>query len=419
MDDTVEPHVETFAHSGVEPAEVVIAQTRLGAVIALDGATGEPLWRWPTRDPQVSVAHGGAQVYVSAATSDRPAAVAVDLPPDAPPAAGSPVSVRARIPRIKVRSSAITALRASDGDTRWRMTLYSADTTGPVYLTGGVLITSVISFASHAREIIALDAETGELRWSQRIGSLKAFGHRTAGLLWVDDGTIATATEAEAGSRDVERHSFALLDAATGAIRWRGDQAPTDPALERRSVSGDLTISIDQGPAWPHVYVCACRASDGAEVWRVACEGVAGRPAPPLDMLAHEGRVYLLSHTSRIAWTVRIHALNAATGQIMWRWRSPRWLFTLFLLRQALQRIREAQRMRAWRSFWSDALHLRWRYPIRPEGEPAMDAGHGRLTVATYLGVFALRMRDGRQLWHALPFIAVSRMHIAPADTDR
>ncbi|HEY7975390.1 MAG TPA: PQQ-binding-like beta-propeller repeat protein, partial [Ktedonobacterales bacterium] len=73
MNDAFEPHIESFAHEGGVSAGVVIALTRLGTVVALDSATGEPLWRWQTRDTLASVTHGGERVYVSAAANDRPA----------------------------------------------------------------------------------------------------------------------------------------------------------------------------------------------------------------------------------------------------------------------------------------------------------------------------------------------------------
>jgi outer membrane protein assembly factor BamB len=296
------------------------------------------------------------------------------------------------------------------------VTLYSADSAGPVYLTGAVVITQVLSFASQAREVIAIDAATGALRWSRKIGALGMLGGASAPrLCWVADGKVAVSMDAEVGDSVGGKHPFALFDAATGALTWRGDQAPTSDRSRRRATFGDITFSFDYQPAWPHTYLRAVRNDDGAEVWRVAWDGLDDQSPMPMGLLTHEGQVYLLSH--RAHW-VRIHALHAATGQIMWRWRSPRWLFALFLLRQALQRIREARRNRTWRSFWSDALHLRWRHPLRPEGEPVMDAARGRLYVATSLGVFALRMRDGRRLWHALPFVGVRLVHVPPTGAE-
>lgn len=415
MEDVAEPHVETCAQRGATPAEVVIAQTRQGAVVALDSATGEPVWRCVTHDPATKVAYGAGRVYLSVATSDRPASVEVDPPPGWQSVMGRHMRTLTRAPRIKVRPAALMALRALDGAALWRMTLYSAETIGPVYLAGAALITSVVSFASQAREIIALGAETGTLRWSQRIGPLfTTFGRHTSGLLWVDGGEIAATTASDAGATDAASASFALLDTATGAIIWRGDQAPPDPAVERRSATGALTFSIGDNPAWPHTFVRARRASDNADVWCVACEGVAGLPTPPDSMLAQDGRVYLLAQSR---YRVRIHALDAATGRILWRWRSPLTLFALYLARQAIQRIQEARRMGTWRALWSDALHLRWRHPTRPEGAPSIAVTRGRVYVSMYLGAFALRPNDGRRLWHALPFVAVSRIHLASRDT--
>ncbi|HEX8728437.1 MAG TPA: hypothetical protein VF739_07440 [Ktedonobacterales bacterium] len=75
-----------------------------------------------------------------------------------------------------------------------------------------------------------------------------------------------------------------------------------------------------------------------------------------------------------------------------------------------MPRGQQASQKHRWRTLASDALRLRWRRPLRLEGDSSLAAANGRLYVTTPLGVFALRARDGRSLWHALPFIAVKRL---------
>ncbi len=282
-----------------------------------------------------------------------------------------------------------------------------------VYLVGDALIMPVVSFESKAKEIIALDAQTGALRWSRRVGPLiNKLGWLSPLLWWADAGGVAVTIDEDDAEDISAMRSYALLDATTGDIFWRGAEPPPDPRQLKRATSDGIVYSREQRPRWPHTFVRAIRSNDGAELWRVACAD-SGAPLPePFDLLAQDGRLYLLSCST---YAVRVHALDADSGRILWRWRSPWWLLALFLLRQALQRAREARRARSWRAFWGDALRLRWRRPVRPEGAPAMQATRGGMYVATYLGAFALRARDGRRLWHALPFTQVIRIHTAPS----
>jgi hypothetical protein len=359
------------------------------------------------------VTHGGERIYISAAASDRPASVEVDPPPGWSSRFASSLN---RGPRIKVRLAAVTAARARDGAILWRMSYYNVGDSRTVYLVGDALIMPVVSFESHAKEIIALDAQTGALRWSRRIGPLiNKFGWLSTLLWWADAGGVAvTIDEDDAKSANGGR-SFALLDATTGDIFWRGAEPPPDPRKLKRATSNGMVYSREERRRWPHTFIRAIRSNDGAELWRVACAD-SGAPLPePFDLLAQDGWLYLLSCS---AYAVRVHALDADSGRIIWRWRSPWWLLVLFLLGQALQRAREARRARTWRAFWGDALRLRWRRPRRPEGAPAMQATRDGVYVASYLGAFALRMRDGHRLWHALPFAEVSRLHVASTDAD-
>ena len=411
MDNPDAPHVETYARAGAAPADVVVALTQQGVVITHDAMTGAPLWRWPTRDPSAHIAGGDGRVYVSAATTDRPLWVEVDPPPSMAAGLASHASPLLRVPRIKVRPSAVTALRAHDGAVLWRVTLYSAASAERLMLAGSALVTSMLSFEHQAREVIALYPATGALRWSQRTGPLPgAYGVLSQPLLWATDDTVALRMDApDAGDGESGEPSFALVDALTGAMTWQGQQEPPNDAARLRSASDGVIVARDQERARRGVrtFVHAVRGADGAEVWRLPCFE-AGVPLPPPDEIrAHTGLAHLLSYTRRVT---RVHTVSVTTGRVLWRWRRPRWLAALFALRQALQRIDGARRDRAWRTFWRDALRLRWLHPVRPASGATMDVGHGCVYVATALGVFALRAQDGRRLWHALPFTDVAHL---------
>ena len=412
-DDAAEPRVEVFAEPSAMPAEVVLTQATCG-VTALDGATGAPLWRLSARGRVASVAHGGERVYISAATDDCPTWVEVDSPPDWQPLGRSDALPRSAAPRVQTQPFDVMARRASDGASVWRVTLYGDRSTPPVYLAGGMLITSILSFERYVKEIIALDAATGALRWRREIGPLvDARGWSWQAPFWMEGAHVAVITQADAHTADMR--AYTLLDATTGALSQHVEQTPSRDASFTRIVSDGVVYQLDQTPTWPHTFVQAVRSSDGAELWRLACEGVAGRPPAPSRLLAADGRLYLLSALSHSARAAHIHALDMATGRVVWRWRSPAWLSWLFLARQSLQRVSDARRSGSWRSFWSDALHLRWRRPIRPADEVAMAVAHGRVYVANYLGAFAVRAGDGRQLWHALPLVALRHIAAAPS----
>lgn len=412
-DDTAEPRVEVFAKPSAMSGEIVFAQTAPGVVIALDGATGASLWRWTPRGHVASVAHGGERVYISVATDDRPTWVEVDPPSGWQPSRMAGAQPRSDAPLVRTQPFEVIALRASDGASVWRVTLYGDGSALPAHLLGDTLITSILSFERHAKEIIALDVATGALRWRREIGPLvDARGFSWRPFFWIEEGRVGVMTQADAHAANMR--AYTLLDAATGEVMRRVEQAPMAVESSARVVSGGVVYQLDQTPVWPHTFVQAVRSSDGAQLWRVGCEGVGGLPPVPSQLLAAGGRLYLLSAPMRGAYATHVHALDMETGRVVWRWRSPVWLYWLFLARQPLQRVRDARRSGSWRPFWSDALHLRWRRPVRPAQSADMAAAPGRVYVANYLGAFAVRAEDGRQLWHALPLVALSHVSAAP-----
>ncbi len=403
------PHIETFAPAGAT-AEIVVAQTAQGDVVALDAASGALLWRWATHDPRADMARAGERIFVSTAISDRPIWVALDPPPRLPEGAmahASPYSLHAR-----TRPTAVTALRASDGAVLWRETFYSHEAAprAPVAITvaGDLLITTALSFEPGASELRALDIVTGALRWSHRIGPLPTLGATWhPHLLWVEAGKLAVLTIDGVPVVSSEKAHYVILDAATGAELWQGEQAPPHDAAPPQHETLGIRFALELSAKWPHHHLRATSADHGYPVWQMALDHLEGGRSLDRNLLADDGRLYLFWRKDN---SMRLRALYAGTGQDLWRWRSPVWLYWLFLARQAIQRGQQASRTGRWGPLLSDALRLRWLHPIRLEGDSALLAANGRLYVATPLGVFALRARDGRRLWHALPFIAVKRL---------
>jgi outer membrane protein assembly factor BamB len=404
------PHIETFASASAVVAEIMLAQTAQGAVVALDAATGAVLWRWATHDPRSSLARAGERVFVSTAISDRPIWVALDPPPRLPEGATRHASLYSL--HARSRPTAVTALRASDGTVLWRETFYSPDVSrsAPAAITvaGDALLIIALSFEPGASELRALDLATGALRWSYRVGPLSALGATGhPQLLWVEAGKLAVLTIVGAPVVSAEQARYAILDATTGAELWQGEQAPPHDAAPPQHETLGIRFMLELSAKYPHHILRATTADNDYAVWQMSLDHLLRGRTVDTELLADDGRLYLYWRNDN---AMRLRAMYAGTGQDLWRWRSPAWLYWLFLARQAMQRVQQASQTHRWGPLLSDVLRLRWLHPIRLEGDSALLAANGRLYVATPLGIFALRARDGRRLWHALPFTTVRRL---------
>jgi serine/threonine-protein kinase len=188
-----------------------------GDVVALDAATGEPIWHITIPEaigaPPV---FGDGVVYVGA---------------------GSLVSGR----------SAVYALDATTGDERWRVETPVNLSTAPA-VAGGVYFVGLLS-----GELLALDADTGEEQW-RAVGDVSG-DDLGLGRPVVENGSVYITGNGTQGG------TVLTLNAATGAERWRarvGDYSGTAPAVE-----GDMVyVGGDDGA------VHALDAATGAERWR-------------------------------------------------------------------------------------------------------------------------------------------------------
>lgn len=220
---------------------------------------------------------------------------------------------------------ALYKVKASDGRLLWRFATNAEVARRPV-LRGGVL------YAVNANDtVLALDAKTGQRRWSQH--RTPALGMEVAGYA----GPLVWRGKVYAGFSDGTVTAF---DAKTGDERW----TPVDLAAEAEQLLGevptyldvDTTPVADELESGPVVFVgsyqggvYALDAESGTQVWaNPAVTGVSEltlwrEPAhPPRDGVGPEKpeRRLLLASTG----TTGLWAIDPETGREAWRASLPR-----------------------------------------------------------------------------------------------
>lgn len=293
-DSAFAPHIEPLAQAGAAPAEVVVAQTAQGTVIALDAASGGPLWRWVTHDPRASIARAGERIFVISALSDRPIWVELDPPPRLPEGIVGRHANAVSLTHTRTRPAAVTALRASDGAVLWRVPFYcsaiSPSASAGISVADDTLLTTALSFERGVSELLALDCATGAPRWSYSIGPLPlATTSVQPMVIWAEMGKVAVLTLV--GPHEETR--FVTLDAMTGAVLWQGEQAPQhDEAVQENETSG-IRFTTDYALKWPHHILRATRIDSGADVWQMALDDLSGARSVETSVLAADGRLHL------------------------------------------------------------------------------------------------------------------------------
>ena len=223
---------------------------------------------------------------------------------------------------------------------KWRVPLEGSPTldTGPPALHDGVL------YVNERGSLVAVDAADGSVRWRRRTapesGTLDGGGGPptvAGGQVFVTSESRLTAFEldgttnwslagffdgspavadglvlADAGSELV------AVEAATGRVRWRFSDAPTDPDLEASLVStvtaGDgaaCLVARDSAPE-PGVFrLYAVELADGSERWRRRV-GAGYSHAPAFA----GGALHLVTTHEREA---TLTAVSTADGSVRWR----------------------------------------------------------------------------------------------------
>lgn len=421
-------HEAPFGKSALHPT--LITGSVHGTVNALDAATGTVLWQWAPGPQLGTLAHDGEMVYF-ATTSPVGGLQRLDEPP--------PRTLEERRNRKIVATGSpvtLTALRARDGTEVWQREGWRFGRQANVALADDLLIAEGPNEDIGQAYITAFDTRTGETRWRFDTGDpwgitvrlIAARGGRIfvrAGSSGADRLHVLDAqTGAEVWSR--EKVSLSVLLSASGKLvmvnapsaagNFKHDQLNAeDGALLATSPHlGMVEALSDEGIAYvtsgmdPLGHVSAVRISDGEELWRTT--GVAAGHLLLADDTLYDS--WLTQH-ERLA---EVGALDAASGKHLWRWRSPSHLLPLLrlwgrntplvvthALHEGRRSIARARQQHDRHIFVREVLRGQWRRPGALLHHFRMTTGWGMVYIATSLGVFALRSRDGRLLWHALP----------------
>ncbi|MEU9241439.1 serine/threonine-protein kinase [Streptomyces shenzhenensis] len=266
-------------------------------VHALDVATGRR--RFKTRDVAWSMAVADGRIHAS----DGPTLFAVEA------REGGDLwrlSTDAWVYALKAdrgtlvtgtRGGGVQAWEASTGRKLWELS--GAQTDFEVPESGPALHDGTVYVWQDAR-LRALDARTGDERWSYPIGDAASCGGVPVRLTHADDGFVY----ASAGTRVI------ALDTATGRVRWHFE-APAVFLSPPAFVPGP---AVTGGGIYLADYlgtVYALDATDGRDRWRIATEARASIE----PVLVAAGHVHVGSGKG-------LYTLDAVTGTPKWRFQA-------------------------------------------------------------------------------------------------
>ncbi|MBB5787017.1 carboxypeptidase regulatory-like domain-containing protein [Jiangella mangrovi] len=305
---TLQPSWTQDADSPVTFASPVIAGGRVflgsdaGRLAAYDAGSGERLWSFQAGDvlrgtPAVAgdlvVSGGGLDgglVALDAATGAQRWSVPT---PDrltvytAPSVVGG--VVYAATGPTQDREDTVFALDAATGEQLWATDVGTSVFAGPSVGEGLAIVGN-----ADDGELIALDAASGEVRWTLT----REDDYFIGGASIVDGTVFVPTTDGDGGG------SLLAVDAATGTLRWEagthGDGQGSTPA-----VYGDLVIAGSHGLG----LVVAYDRETGEQVWQYAVSGAVSASVAVTD----DGFVVGGSQLDYRLW-----ALDAATGELVW-----------------------------------------------------------------------------------------------------
>ncbi|MPY44277.1 PQQ-binding-like beta-propeller repeat protein, partial [Streptomyces phyllanthi] len=266
-------------------------------VHALDVATGRR--RFKTRDVAWSMAVSNGRIHAS----DGPTLFALDS------REGTDLwrlSVDAWVYSLQAdkgtvvtgtRGGGVQAWEASNGQKLWEITGAQTDFESPE--AGPVIHDGTVYVWKDAR-LRALEARTGEERWSYPIGDAASCGGVPVRLTYASDGYVYIS----AGSRVL------AVDVASGHVRWHFE-APAVFLCAPTFVPGP---AVTGGGVYLADYlgtVYALDATDGRDRWRIATESRASVD----QVLVAAGHVHVGSGKG-------LYTLDAVTGTPKWRFQA-------------------------------------------------------------------------------------------------
>ena len=209
------------------------------------------------------------------------------------------------------------ALDAVTGELRWSFAA------GDVIRWPAVVVQDTVYFGSKDHHVYALDAATGNLRWRYEV----------AGELWI--GPVVAGGLVYQGPGDPHLHA---LDAATGELRWRHTRDAHRWSLPviadavvyataNRDFSDAYRRGTDLERIRHHGYVSALDARTGRLLWEYRTAGDASGPIivdGVVYVSAGDERSYLLEdppESGNPAMRGYVYALDAVTGDLVWQRR--------------------------------------------------------------------------------------------------
>ncbi|MFB8777002.1 outer membrane protein assembly factor BamB family protein [Streptomyces broussonetiae] len=195
------------------------------------------------------------------------------------------------------RGGGVQAWEASSGQKLWEVTGCQTDFETPE--AGPALHDGTVFVWQEAR-LRALDARTGDERWSYPIGDAASCGGVPVRVTHADDGHVYVC----AGTRVI------AADVATGHVRWHFE-APAVFLSPPAFVPGP---AVTGGGVYLADYlgtVYALDATDGRDRWRIATEARAATD----PVLVAGGHVHVGSGTG-------LYTLDAVTGTPKWRFQA-------------------------------------------------------------------------------------------------
>lgn len=224
-----------------------------GYLRAYDLATGAERWAYPQRGAYISPAVAGERVYIRVEQANE---------------------------------GEIVALNLHNGSELWSFKPKRLSSSSTSYfgghLTSPVVVDGVV-FVGAGKEVYALDAASGDLRWE----------------FAAQDYITSSATVAGGRVYISDFLNFYAIDQRSGELAWAHK---TDASVYFSSIVAGDTVIVANGPE-----LLALDANDGARRWGVRFADEALIPAA-----VHGSRAFVKS-------TSTLYALDVATGDELWR----------------------------------------------------------------------------------------------------
>lgn len=214
-------------------------------LVAVDGATGSPLWSDSLSAPAASVLASTGVVYVSLVNTTTNG----------------------------VAQGTLEALRAATGKALWQ-TPSAGGLTLALALDGRALYVSKIAISAsgipQSGTLQALNPATGAAMWSTPLSA------GIAASATLDGGTLYLLAGTASATSQTTQVSLIAADATTGTIRWQ--KALADATPEAPVVANGIIYAAEQTPIAntgtpPSPVVEALNASTGASMWRQTLAG--------------------------------------------------------------------------------------------------------------------------------------------------